>query len=250
MGSKSFMKIPKKITPDNLKDTIIQIIFNPAISPELVLGAFYYNCKDTYDFIGTAPGKKGLKLNEKEGFFIESIEKGFFLDKNSEVKVNVTNNAIVFNCYGGYIGWEKYYAIISATITRLFEAHIIESVLRIGIRFISQFENINLFEKLNIKLSLELPNQDLSSTQIRTEFEEDPYKVILTIINKAKNIPVQTGRTNTPVSIVDIDVIQLLDKEQSPSIINSCIDNGHFKQKVTFFSLLTSSFLASLNPEY
>ena len=45
------MKIPKKITPDFLKDTIIQLLFNPGVPPELVLGEFKTQMSDVFSFV-------------------------------------------------------------------------------------------------------------------------------------------------------------------------------------------------------
>ena len=91
------MKIPQKITPDCLKDTIVQIVFNPICEPELVLGRFEQALNKTLVFRGAKPGKKEIKLPEGQEVVLEQIKGGYFLDKTGKIKVNVDPRTIVFN---------------------------------------------------------------------------------------------------------------------------------------------------------
>jgi uncharacterized protein (TIGR04255 family) len=242
------MKIPKKINPDNLKDTIVQVLFTSAISPELFIGSFSHIFSGIFKFITATPKSKGLKL-DGDNLLISPIEKGFFLDKTETVKVDVTGGAIVFNCYKDYIGWDKYTAIINATIEKLFSSGLIKDVTRVGIRYISVFDDVNLINSLNMNLSIEIPNKGLNSTQVRTEYIENEFKVILTLINKI-NQQQESEKEASTASIIDIDVIQILKNNSDIKSVLQIIENGHQKQKSTFFSLLKPSFLETLKPEY
>jgi uncharacterized protein (TIGR04255 family) len=241
------MKIPKKISPDNLKDTVIQILFNPGVAPELVLGAFNYGLSDTFKFVASQPAKKGIKVSANDNFLLESIQKGYFLDQKELVKVDITSNSISFNTFQEYIGWDNYYPVICNTLTKLFEIGVIKEINRIGIRYISQFDNTNLFENLNMTLSIDVPNKAFEATQVRSEFTDANYKVIMTLINKIKSTE-NLKEINT--SIIDIDVIQLFEGLNNAKETIIVIEEGHQKQKHTFFTLLKPAFLATLNPEY
>lgn len=243
------MNIPRKISPDNLKDTLVQVIFNSGVSPELILGSFNHLFSDLYSFKTTSPKKRDLKITGTEGIIFEPIEKGFFLDKSERIKLDISGNAIVFNTYQGYILWENYFPVIEETIVKLFSFGIIKEVTRIGIRYISQFDNVNLFDSLNLNLSLNIPNSSLESTQLRTELNENDFKIILTLINKINQIQGQHV-SGLNASIIDIDVIQLPNALLDSNSTLAAINSGHIKQKETFFSLLKPEFLASLNPEY
>ena len=245
------MKIPKRINPDNLKNTIVQVLFNPGIPPELVLGTFYHNFLDSFNFVASTPKRQELKISGKDGVFLESLEQGYFLDKSEKVKADVSANGIIFNTYKQYIGWENYFPIINSTIPKLFEIHLIENVSRIGIRYISQFNNVNLPENLNMELSINLSNQniDLKATQVKTEFVDNNFKVLLTLHNNiSQSKDKEQNDSNT--SIIDVDVIQFFDGLNDPKAILEAIEKGHQKQKITFFSLLRPEFLKTLNPEY
>lgn len=245
------MKIPKRINPDNLKDTIVQVLFNPRIPPELVLGTFYHHFLDSFTFVASSPKRQELKLKGQQGLFLESLEEGYFLDKSEKVKINVSSKGIVFNIYKEYIGWDEYFPVIKSTIAKLFEIDLIENISRIGVRYISQFDNVNLPENLNIDLAVNMPNQslDLKATQLRTEFVDGNFKVVLTLHNKISPTK-DKEKGDSETSIIDVDVIQIFDGLSDLNKIIESINNGHQKQKTTFFSLLRPEFLETLNPEY
>lgn len=243
------MNVPKKINPDNLKDSIVQILFNSEIHSAIFLGAFNQLFSDNFTFIVTQPKRKEIKLPDNEGILLEPIENGFFLDKSEKIKIDVSSNAIVFNSYKEYVLWDNYYPVIKNTIEKLFSNNMIKEVTRIGIRYISQFQDIDLIDSLNINFSIQGLNNNYESTQIRTEYLENEYKIILTLINKINQLQKEVS-LNSKVSIIDIDVIQITKTLNNSKLTLDAIINGHDKQKLIFFSLLKPNFLESLNPEY
>lgn len=239
------MKIPKKITPDYLKDTIIQFVFNPGVPPELVLGEFKSQMKDDFNFVTS----KRLPISVPG---IPSIiqQNYYFTDKANEVKVEITENVIIFNSLKKYIGWDRYFPLVESTISTLLKNKTFQSINRIGLRYISEFPEIKILDKLNIELKLNFPNKNLEATQIRSEYKDEQFKVILNVANDLTR-PVKEVDKPDRFSIIDIDVISLFeepiyDRDQVISII----DKSHFKQKTIFFSLLTEKFLNELNPEF
>ena len=92
------MKIPKKINPDNLKDSIVQVLFNPGIAPELVLGSFNHVLSDIFKFVAASPKRREVKVTDREGLIIDQLERAYFLDNAEQVKVDVGANAIVLTC--------------------------------------------------------------------------------------------------------------------------------------------------------
>jgi len=242
------MKIPKRINPDSIKDSIVQILFTPAIAPELFIGTFNQVFSDTFHFQVAPPKRREFKTTDTEAFFVEPVERGYFLDTDNKIKVDLSANAIVFNSFNEYVLWENYFLLIKNTIKRLFESKLISSVNRIGIRYISQFENKKLFDILKVDLNIgEFKTDDFETSHIRSEFNDDNCSVILTLINSKLS-----AQGLTPSSIVDIDIIQIFGESGVNDFaeVVKQIDHGHTKQKTTFFTLLKQEFLESLNPEY
>jgi uncharacterized protein (TIGR04255 family) len=247
------MKIPRKITPDNIKDSLVQIVFNPACPPELVIGRFENHLKNLLEFKGgTPPLKQVFRLPDENelnfGQFQTGVfQGGFFLDKKEFVQVTVSANAIVFNTFKNYPGWEVMLSVIEETVKVLFEKGIAESVQRIGVRYISQFDGIAIFEKLKMSLGLNISNKNYTTTQIRSEYDEDEFKIILNLLNNFQRSENDIQRN---FSTIDIDVIKFYESVTDVREIIGDVDKAHFKQKSTFFSLLSDEFLKSLNPEY
>ena len=247
------MKIPRKITPDNIKDSIVQIVFNPACPPELVIGRFENHLQSLLEFKGGTPPSKqvfrlpdGNELNFGQ-FQAGVLQGGFFLDKKESVKITVSSNTLVFNTFKGYPGWEIMFSIIRETIKVMFEKGIAESIQRIGVRYISQFDDIAIFEKLKMSLGLSISNKSYTTTQIRSEYDEDGFKIILNLLN---NFQRSENNIQRNFSTMDIDVIKFYESPTDVGEIIDSVDKAHFKQKSTFFSLLSDEFLKTLNPEY
>lgn len=239
------MKTPKKISPDYLIDSIVQVVFEPLCSPELLLGYFDYIFKDTFKFIPNSENSQRLKLTNKDGIIIESSTSGHFVDSNKKVKISLSANKLVFNCINEYIGWSNYFPIVNKTINRLIEKKIISNVTRIGIRYISQFESIKIFEHILIDFSMHNINPKLETTQIRSEFKENEFKIILSLLNDVKH-----STKAVKFSIIDIDIIQIFKKTDDIQYLLQAIENGHNKQKQIFFSLLKQEFINKLKPVY
>ena len=164
------MKIPRKITPDCLKDTIVQILFESEYSPELILGLFQTHFSEDFKFIGNtiSPNREGKK------YIIKESQQGYFVDNSENIKINITSNQITFNSLSHYQGWSKFYSIIQLVVKGLVERKIIVKVNRVGIRYISQFDNISIFDKTKINIDTPYDN-DLVQSQFRTQFYSDEY---------------------------------------------------------------------------
>ncbi|CAN5176990.1 hypothetical protein BH23BAC1_BH23BAC1_50240 [soil metagenome] len=240
------MKIPKKITPDNLKHTIVQVRYNAGIHPELVIGTFYHLFSETFNFVASASPSPSKELKVAE--LIVSINKGFFIDKSEKIKIEVGDSAIVFNIYREYMGWDKYFSSISPIIIKLYKEGFIKEITRIGIRYISQFDNVNLVENLKMNFSIDILDKKLESSQIKTQYSDEHFTIILTLINKVRQKIEALKEVKT--SVIDIDVIQTFSELIDFQSALNAIEKGHQKQKIIFFSLLQPEFLKTLKPEY
>lgn len=240
------MKIPRKISPDNLKDTIIQVVYTAEPAPELLLGYVEQTLKGIFHFITGIPKDENSK-NDKGFLIVNEVEKGFFISNDGKFKLNVTPSTLIFNQQEKYSGWHDYSACISETLTRLFGNRIIIDVSRVGVRYISQFPSTDVFESTQVNINMTgLSFGDGLATQFRTEIVEENFKSIITLVNRIE----KKNSLNT-IGIIDIDVIQVFESDLSDfQVLLRSIEKGHEKQKAIFFSLITDVFLNSLNPEY
>ncbi len=226
----SCMKIPKKID-HCLTDAIVNIQFNNIPSDEEFL-AFFLNIFKN-DII------EAKTVNNSEDDYYYTVDKKF--------KIAVTNNSITFNFAGDYEGWENYRGVIQKFVLPFF-SHFGDTlnILRLGVRYISSFPRISIFNIINGQISLNFINED-TDCHFQTHSKIDNHHAIVNLVYK--NSPVDTQK----ISLVDIDIININDN--SNSVINfdtliTNIDKAHDVEKELFFSTLSDKFLRTLNPQY
>ncbi len=236
------MLLPKKID-DGLKDAIVSLKFISNLPKGAELGVFYLKFKDFLKPVNIpnptfVPGSN--LIIEKQANSFLSQDENFRLEFNS--------GEIIFNIQKIYKGWEDFFEFIKAVVIRLFDEDIISGVYRIGLRYISQFENISIFDNVNAKISLDLVSGDVRG-QSRFELFKDECFIILSMSNR-QVVPQEYSKAEF-ISIIDIDVIKDFSTiEPSKNIVLDKIEDAHRIEKEIFFTLLKKDFLKTLNPEY
>jgi len=243
------MLLPVKITPDRIRDSVVQVFFNADIPFEPLIGFCY-----------TALGKSGWKYSNRQpplepqsGLIIEfaPVVQHFFIKDHVRFQL-FANQSIAFNCINRYIGWKDYGGHIRNVINELAATGHFTQFTRIGIRYISEFANIDILEKIKYKPSLLPVAGKVSSSTFRFVYTENEVAKNVQIDSKIPLNPV-LGTVNEPVnfiSLLDVDIVQQgLSIKEADSLWRE-IDRLHTIEKETFFSLLDDEFLQSLNPEY
>lgn len=242
------MQIPVKITPDRIRDSIVQVFFQSSVPSEALVGIFYQSLTKSGWKYANRPNEtvpsKGLVIE-----FVNNTQHFFLKD---EVRFQLHgNHSIAFNCNRNYIGWEQYSVYIKEVLNDIFESGIITSFVRIGIRYISEFPDIDILEKLKFRISIP-DSENISNSSYRLAFDEGN---IMKTVNIASKLPARTSFINQNreinyISMLDIDVVK-----KSISVTNlkelwSEIDELHRAEKEMFFNLLDPDFLITLNPQY
>lgn len=236
------MNIPKKINPDNLRDTVIEFRYEAGIAPELVLGCVHCILKDDYKFASLPespkidiPAGKGVELSFGLGM-------GFFVGK--EIKLQVTPNVIAFNCINQYLGWSVYSATIYDVLNRLLDGGIIKSFNRINVRYISEFPEVDILKSIKGKVELTETGACGGAMTLRIEKESEVERCFITLSNNVKR-----KNDEGTASLFDVSVFRSFDGNDIDSLKKQ-IEGAHMKQKELFFSFLSDNFLHTLNPEY
>lgn len=246
------MSNPKRID-DRLKDAIVNIQFVSGVPADTVVGYFHSICreylKDSHNFfnqfnIATA----GLTIEANSSFFVT---------KNERLRIDISPQNITFNLLSGYNnlfngkdGWSGYFSLVQEIVRPLFEQGIIKQVQRIGVRYISQFENVSIYDCTNLKVDLGIEAMPRRG-QLRVEFEKENFWSIITLLNNYP-ITVSSNLGNSFFSLIDIDVIKNFSSTQFLSFedLVKDLDKAHDIEKKIFFSILNPVFLQSLNPIY
>lgn len=242
------MQIPVKITPDRIRDSIVQVFFQSSVPTEALVGIFYRPLTKS----GWKYANRPNEVVPSKGLVIEfaSSTQHFFL--KDEVRFQLHNNhSIAFNCNKEYIGWERYGVIIKEVLNDIFKSGVVLSFVRIGIRYISEFPDIDILDKLKFKISFP-SSENISNSSYRLAFDLGD---IIKTVNIASKIPARTSFIKQDkeidyISMLDIDVVKKSLSVADPQELWKEIEELHREEKEMFFSLLDPDFLASLNPQY
>lgn len=249
------MKIPKKISPDRIKDAIVEVKYTSKIPFEVALGMFYNSLDETYMYTNRHIGKQqipsALPSNLLEKLEIQFGNRASFY--NDKIKIELQPNSIIFNCLNDYISWDIYKIEIEKVLSQLSKAAVIEVFIRVGVRYISEYPDIDLKDCVKFSFTFGMPAIVSDSYSFRSEFKQDNLRIILNLNNK---LPVLSPKNSTnqlsitPVSNIDIDVIMENITVSDYNELLKSIEITHSKEKDVFFNLLNEKFLASLNPVY
>ena len=208
------MQLPKKINPDNLIETIVEIRMNPKCPPELWAGMISANIQ-TLGYKYVPSPQLSVRL-DKNGKMAVSLEKGkenttYGVFIKEHIRFVMQGNSLSFNCnMGHYVGWNVYQKEIGNVIKALQDCVIAQEI------------------KLN-----------------RTDGN---MKVFVSIINKAKRKSVNGEERES--SLFDVNIYENFKESSSVEFIIGALNKIHKIEKETFFGLLTDKFIESLNPEY
>lgn len=236
------VNLPKKITPCPILEAIVEFRFDSSVPHDAMLGIIYKEFKDEYPNVEELPI---LQLPEMVRRQDDSLRyKPYYnLTKDNNFIFKVGARVFSLICKDPYVGWAQFSERINNILERIRNLEIINSYIRIGIRYINGFD-CNIFEKTN--LSLEMSSHSLVDfgTSMRLEIPTGKFKSTLRISNKAK---LTKANENSEGSIIDIDTFLDVKIEKEKELI----EIGHLEEKKLFFSLLKQEFVQKeLNPEY
>ncbi|MCY7352561.1 MAG: TIGR04255 family protein [Cytophagaceae bacterium] len=240
------MKIPRKID-DRLKDAIVNVQFVPGIPAAAVWG--YFHQLFQHDLAALPVFVPFQRLNlALGGMQIESQMPPPFLTQDQRFRIDLSGEAISFNLLSGYPGWEEYRQTLERFLSPLFANKLIGQVQRVGVRYISRFENVRIFDKINGIVQLNVVPSDARG-QVRLEFERSSFTSVITLVS---GFPPAPGMEASYFSLIDIDIIKIYPADNSLTYENifDDLETAHNLQKDSFFSILSEPFIEELNPEY
>ena len=234
-------KLPKKITPDALLETYVEIHYTTKSPAEVVFGKFYEALRTDFDYL--SPPAKILN-SLMGGGQIQSQDEPLF--RGHGVQFRLRNGFVGVSCSADYIGWETYRQRLGRILYLLVSTNEITAFTRVGLRYINALP----WRPTNEQLLVQLPTlptglhqeQFLYRAQLRSN---DGYLINLMLSDDQR----VAGREG-PQSLFDLDIIW--DQSPMPTLaeVLTKLDETHHKEKEVFFGLLNPDYLASLKPEY
>lgn len=232
-------RIPIRITPDRLTNTVVAISIEDKFSTSYLEGKIVsaYNRRHP-----ELPLEK-LKLNISQ----QNGEEQFFY-ANRLFRVIFKRGLIAFNIVSGYPGWNTY----RSWITDFLEDD--ELILnKIMLQYISEYKDIALFSPEVIDGTINFNHvQDFAGTELQYrchvhDFDND--RIILGDATvKLTNAAIIQG-VDGIFSRIDIR-IDSAPFNGSKDDFYRMMDKLHHHEKVLFYSMLSEHFVNSLNPVY
>lgn len=250
------MPLPKKINPERIREAIVQVFFHSETPFEPLIGYIYavltefgfsYTNRPVLPKHFIPPGTQALP----NSFDIMVAPQYFFFNDYIRIQVQ-EDGSLTFNSMNNYPGWSTYFGQIQVVLGLLLERKTVSSFRRVGIRYISEFPNVDILEKVNFKVELEGLDVPMISGNFRVEWTKDPFRFVVNLASKLPIAPMVVVTEEKPrfTSLIDIDVIRQNFVEDDPQKLFSMIDQVHQHEKEQFYQLLKPEFLKTLNPEY
>jgi uncharacterized protein (TIGR04255 family) len=240
------IQVPTKIFPSPVREAIIEMRFDSHSPSEIILGILYNKFRQ--DFANPPENLPILEfprsIREQDKNLKYSPHYQF---TNEDYILRIAPKAISVACNKEYKGWTSYSKFAKKIFCDLEKLNIIEAPQRIGLRYISFFDGINIFEKLEAEMKLFGKNLTDAKNTIRCEFSWNELICVVHISNDAV-LMTQGTLDSIKGSSIDIDVI----KNNNIDILKfeSISEHLHEYGKQLFFNLLSKSFLKELKPEY
>lgn len=236
------MNLPNSITPNRIKNSILEVFFDSNEPFEILFGYFYNNVLENGTY-------KSIELSNDNSSSEDNNSKNI-LFYNETIKFVFSESSLIINCNDKYENWLLYFDEIKNVINFFnFEKEII--INKIGLRYISEYPNMDLRDNIKFEFKFGFPNISSNSYSFNTEFNYNDALIILTLRNQ---IPFNVNNKEEKInlSIIDIDVIQdnLNINIKEIENIYKKIETNHLYEKEIFFNILNESFLKSLNPQY
>ncbi len=239
-------RIPKKIDDESLKDAVVEFRYVADLPPHLLWGILFQSLPEGFALTPETKSPMLLSFGKDAPIGIKSHANTYV---HNSIRLHITENALIFNIIGPYAGWTPYFEVIQKTIRALTGPGKIIACSRVGLRYISEFPNLKIFEKIGAKCKLERPGwEGQRNTVFKTEIWSQENIIVINLANQVVRNPAQPDHF---FSLVDIDVFHNFDTpEQNTENLLRRTDELHALEKTTFFGLLTDEFLTSLNPQY
>ena len=240
------MKIPKKITPDRIKDAIVEIRYTSKLPFEVIPGYIFQALDDSYRYMVRPSANFPPELSGAP------IQLGSHLFHKDEIKIVLKPGSFVFNCLNSYVSWSKYLPEIDNFLKQIESSGVVEKFNRVGLRYVSIYENMDILPVLNFSFQIKLEEFSPKNMHFNSEFAYKGNTVILNIANQEPQPTASQKPNRLPsLSAIDIDVIKniTVDSKDRNTLVNE-LETIHNIEKEIYFSLMTEEFISTLKPEY
>lgn len=238
------MKLPKKITPCPIVESIIEVRFESELPGEAILGIIYSALKGDFPNFDRLPI---LQIPEA----IRSKDQNLMYAPHYKLSagnyiLQIGSKVFSLSNVNEYVGWEAFYEEIKRIFKKIYELKIIKETKRLGLRYINLFPGMNIYEKSDLRINLK---EDRLEKDVNLLINL-PSNGFINTLRMVSGATVDVSGKVLSGSVIDIDTALSETKSDFYSNMKRIISGAHLEEKKLFFSLLKDEYIKTLNPEY
>jgi len=242
------VQLPKKINRCPIREAVIELRFDSPFPLDAIFGIFYKEFQK--DFPNPPEELPILQLPEMVRRSDPNLkyQPYYKLTQNDTFLCQVGGRVFSIISMEPYVGWSGFFEKTKDMLRRIQSIAILDKYTRLGIRYINTFDNLNIFEKVNIATLMNGTSFTELANEINLLVPMGDFTSKLHIANSARiTKKINQKDIFSEGSVIDIDTyIQNPTKD-----ILELIEAGHNEEKKLFFGLLREEFIKTeLNPEY
>jgi uncharacterized protein (TIGR04255 family) len=241
--------LPSKLGNSPLKETIIEVRFNPTFEAvgDVLPGVLYSFLKSEYPEVSTLPlAQVPRPLREKNASIRYHPSHRL---SGSSAMVQTGDRVITLNV-AVYPGWQALKEKLKFVLEAANKTGFIREVERFSLKYINLLDFAEPQKQLQLlKLHVDIAGRSPEEFgfKLRYEVPEGPHK---TIIQVGTNATVALAEKEFKGLIVDVDTVR--DKPGTAFLDDPVplLEEAHRVCKANFFSILTSDALKAMQPDY
>jgi len=229
------MKLPKEIQPDPILTSIVEIRFKSNLDKFKLFNIISDSLSEEFPILNN------IERSQKPIIVYTEYEM-----LNDDYSFSFGDGIISFKNVSKYKLWDNYFAFIKKIINILYKLDVFIEITRIGIRYISLFDDTVAEEVLKEVPSINVIGENTKFGTYGGEFKVNNSILTLIITAEASALKGEVTRKGT---VFDIDSFSKNVKNNAVNVLET-IDSLHSDEKTFFFNLLSPEFIESLSPTY
>jgi uncharacterized protein (TIGR04255 family) len=233
-------RLPKKITPDALLETYVEVHYTTTSPAEVAFGRFYEALVRDFDYL-RPPAQL---ISGVAGGIVQAQDEPLF--RGLGVQFRLREGFVGISCSAEYLGWDIYRQRLKLILQRLTETGEITLFTRVGMRYINALPWRPANEQLLVQLPALPTGLAMEQFQYRAQLRTTDHFQVNLMLSDDQRVAGREGQQ----SLFDIDIIWTYSPLPTLEEVLAKLDETHHREKEVFFGLLNPDYLASLKPEY
>lgn len=233
-----------KLSKSPIIETTLDIVCSFNVPTDVILGIMYNSLNNTFGKLNVQ-GLPILNLPEqlRESDSNLRNKPTHRIDCGQGI-VSVGPHIISISILPPYKNWEEYVGFITQIITIIKELNIIGNIHTLNLRYLN-FLKSNVFDKINLNISIAGNKISYPSTVLRTEIPVDIYGKMVNVLQVTNSVHVKNEAMGLDNDGSLIDIVVVNKNTDLDNLLNSIVHN-HESAKELFFSLLSEELLNEL----